>query len=647
MSETDARSAGRPLRMLLTGAIVLAGLYFLRELLIPVVLAVLLAFLLAPAVRWVQRSGLGRMPAVLCVVLLALSLLGAGVWFVGAEAVDVGRQLPEYKHTLRARAQSLRDSITRTVMPVSQAISEIREEMTEPASRPSRAGKSAAAAAPRAAAETAATVATDEPAVAAATDEPAQEKPAEKAEKAALLQLSPALLATLLHPFAVLGLTGVIALFFLTYREDLRDRIIRLCGDAHISLTTSMLTDAGARFSRYFGGLVAVNALTGAAIAGGLFALGVPNALLFGVLTALLRFVPFLGPWLAALFPIGLTLAVFDGWAIPAAVVGLFLLVELIGANLLEPLVYGARIGASPTAILLSMIFWTWLWGAVGLLLATPITVCLVVLGKYVPQMQWLYVLLGNEAVLQPHARFYQRLLALEPDDAIRVFRETAGADRSAAAGFTEVVTPALSLLAAEPQNGAHDAAREQAARQVVEQLLRPLERREPPEAGRAGGGDAGGAVLLPVRGCYDELAAQIVARLHAQRGGGGRVPASNLLISELIESMRDEPAPTILLLSVQADNIRRIELLCKRIRAARPDAAVLIGLWDAGAEPGRVQHRLRRMPHVTLCPTPEAALEALDRVQHQRAIAAAAAPVDTGPAPVMPALAAPAGTPG
>jgi hypothetical protein len=225
-------------------------------------------------------------------------------------------------------------------------------------------------------------------------------------------------LEPVLGPAARVGIAAVFVLFMLLQRDELRDRFIRLVGRGQLHVTTEALDDAARRVSRYLAVQVFINTLNGALVAAGLVIIGLPGALFWGLTAALLRFVPYVGTWVAAVMPIVLSLAVFDGWVRPLLVAGLFLFTDLACASILEPWLFGARTGASPIAILTSTVFWTWLWGGVGLFLATPLTVCLVVIGRYVPQLEFLAVMLGDGPALPAHMRFYQRLLAMDEQGA-------------------------------------------------------------------------------------------------------------------------------------------------------------------------------------------------------------------------------------
>jgi predicted PurR-regulated permease PerM len=228
---------------------------------------------------------------------------------------------------------------------------------------------------------------------------------------------------TLLEVLGTAGVVVVLVVFFLFRREDLRDRFIHLVGKGRLTVTTQMLEDAAARVSRYLSILFLLNVTFGFSIGLGLYLIGIPNPILWGILAAAFRFIPYVGPWIAAVMPIALSLAISTGWVAPILTVSLFVVLELINNNFLEPWLYGRNTGVSAVAVMLAAIFWTWLWGPVGLLLATPLTVCVLVVGKHIPQFAFLDILLGTDPVFEPKMRVYQRLLAGDQEAGCRIVR--------------------------------------------------------------------------------------------------------------------------------------------------------------------------------------------------------------------------------
>ncbi len=260
---------------------------------------------------------------------------------------------------------------------------------------------------------------------------------------------------------ASVGLAVVLVIFMLIERDDLRDRLIRLIGYGRMTVTTKALEDAGARISRYLLMQSIVNSIFGVAVGCGLLLIGLPYAALWGFLAAILRFIPYIGPWVAAIIPSALGLAFFEGWFWPIAVVGLFLILELFTNMILEPLLYGDSAGVSQVALLVSVAFWTWLWGPIGLLMATPLTVCLVVLGKYVPQMEYITVLMSDEPVAEKNIIYYQRLLAMDGVEAAQIVEEYAEANPPEQV-YDKVMVPALNFARLDRERDGLSDAQEQ-----------------------------------------------------------------------------------------------------------------------------------------------------------------------------------------
>ena len=382
--------------MILLCATTVAALYLGRDVLIPLALAILLSFALGPLVTWLYRRGLPRVPAVLTVMLLVTLLIGGFAALVASQLTHLGQQLPTYEANLRAKAREVAAAapgggvIDRTADLLRDFSREIDKITERPPGKAPGAGSADQAA-----------------------DQPAKPIPVEIHEPPPPpLEALSTFVGPLMQPIATAGIVLVFIVFVLLQREDLRDRMIRLFGMSDVHRATAAISDAARRIGRYLLMQLVVNLLYGLPVGVGLFLIGVPNALLWGMLATVLRFIPYLGPILAAILPIALSFAVDTGWTTPILTVALFIGLELFTNNVLEPWLYGSSTGLSPLAIIVAAVFWTTLWGPVGLLLATPLTVCLVVLGRHVPQLQFFEVLLGDQPVLAPEVKFYQRLLA-------------------------------------------------------------------------------------------------------------------------------------------------------------------------------------------------------------------------------------------
>jgi len=477
--------------------VVVVTLYFARDIFIPLALALVLSFLLTPGVRAVERLRVGRVPAVLLVVGLSVTIIAGASWVVAVQITALAQEIPKYRHNIIEKARALRASAT-PFSEVSETVEQISQEIRAPASRPASqpAGPLAIrsqADDPPADPEAAIPLSFGSPALAvpplvarngdqADPRIPGNEIVAsrERSDEPVRVQVVPpgpdladllsGVAGSLAHSAALAGVAAVFCIFFLAYREDLRDRLIRLSGRARIQVTTSALSDVAQSLTRYLVAQVVVNAINGVAVAVGLFMIGVPNAALWGLLSAVLRFVPFVGTWIAAVLPITLSIAVFEGWARPLLVAGWILVVDMISLNVLEPLLYGARTGTSATALVIFAVFCTWLWGGIGLFLATPITVCLVVLGKYIPQLEVLYVLLSDRPALEPHLRLYQRLVARDRDEAIRIVQRAARS-MGPEAIENKLLRPVLAEIGADHRAGVLDRARQAFARETVAEL--------------------------------------------------------------------------------------------------------------------------------------------------------------------------------
>jgi len=358
--------------MLASIVVVVAVLYLAKGVLIPLTLAVLLSFLLSPLCDWLERHRLGRIPAVFATAILGFAVLGAATWTTVVQMTELAPKMPEYQKNLEAKLHSTNAYLSAALIKATQAAEGFGQNFAqlEQAEEPQG------------------TI--DRPYSVRVLSSPSNP-----------LQVLGGTLGTLLEVLASTGMVIVLVVFFLVRREDLRDRFIRLVGTGQVTVTTQMLEDATTRVSRYLSMLFVINTTFGTAIGIGLYVIGIPNAVMWGILAATLRFIPYIGPWIAAAMPLGLSMAISTGWLSPIFTVTLFVILELLSNNVMEPWLYGKNTGMSAVAVLVAAVFWTWLWGIAGLLLATPLTVCLLVIGKHVPQLSFLDTLLGNEPVFE------------------------------------------------------------------------------------------------------------------------------------------------------------------------------------------------------------------------------------------------------
>ncbi|NRO96061.1 AI-2E family transporter [Paraburkholderia sp. NMBU_R16] len=385
----------RALTSLIAGVVVIGALYVGRDVLMPITLAVLLSFVLAPFATALRRVGFGHAPSVIAAVLVALLVLAATSVLIGAQIAQLAGDLPQYEVAVERKAKLLHEETIGRADALLKRASGAFRHIAPPPEPPSNDDRSASR--------------SGRPPMSVEVIEP----------RPSSLKLVQRFVAPVVSPLETAGIVAVIAIFILLQREDLRDRLIRLFGVRDLHRTTTAMNEAALRLSRYFLAQVAINASVGTLICIGLAIIGVPGALLFGVLTALLRFVPYIGAWLAALLAVILAAAIGPGWWMTVWTAILFAVIELTASQFVEPLLYGNSTGLSPFGVIIAAIFWSWIWGPVGLVLSTPLTLCLVTLGRHIERVAFLDVLFGDHPVLTPGENLYQRLLADDAPDAL------------------------------------------------------------------------------------------------------------------------------------------------------------------------------------------------------------------------------------
>jgi predicted PurR-regulated permease PerM len=583
--EFDGLARGEPPRGIfammgvLVTATVIGFLYFAREVFVPITLAVLLSFLLAPAVRWLRRLRVGRVSAVGFTVVIAFLAIGGFAAVVIGEVSSLAEQLPAYQYNLETKIRSLPGIIpgggvfrraTETLRQLSRELSNVQNQ----ANVQNQGG----------AQSTPATTGTSEP-------PPIKPTPVQVvAPELGPLQIVQSMIGPLLQPLAAAGLVVVFVIMILLEREDLRDRLLRLAGRGDLHRTTEAMNDAAQRISRYLLSQLIVNISCGLPIGFGLAFIGIPNAALWGILTVLLRFIPYLGIVMAAAFPLALAIAVSPGWMLFVWAALLFICIELVVSNLVEPLVYGGTTGLSSVALIAAATFWTWLWGPVGLLLSTPMTVCLVVLGRHVPHLQFLNVLLGNEPVLTPEEKFYQRILANDPEEATEQAEEFAK-ERSLVEFFDEIAIPALARAQSDSDRGAlsqEDRATFQSAIEtMVENLSEDEKAPATPERREVLKAEPRPDIICVAgRNELDEAAALLFVNALRLEGRVDLAPplSADTLSADRSHLMLFKDASLVCLSLISTSSPARARYLVRRIRRRAPGAAVLVGLWGSNA---------------------------------------------------------------
>jgi predicted PurR-regulated permease PerM/methylmalonyl-CoA mutase cobalamin-binding subunit len=553
-------------------AVVIAALYLAKGLLVPLTLALLLSFLLSPVCNWLERRGLGRIPAVILTAVLGFTVLGLVVWTAGVQMTHLAPKIPEYQRNLQAKLNSVNQYAATVLSKVTRAAEGVALDSSPsaPASEPTGSSES--------------------PFTVRVLSSPVSP-----------LQVFGGVFGTLAEVLGTTGIVIVLVVFFLLQREDLRDRFIHLVGKGQVTLTTQMLGDAAARVSRYLSMLFIINVTFGICVGVGLYLIGVPNAVLWGIVATTLRFIPYIGPWIAAVMPIGLSLAISPGWLAPLLTVALFVVLELLSNNVMEPWLYGKNTGVSPVAVLVAAVFWMWLWGPVGLLLATPLTVCVLVLGKNIPQLSFLDILLGTEQVFEPKDRIFQRLLAGDQEQAAELFEESLQ-DKPAVVVYDTVLIPALALAETHWQLGELNEGKHTFILQSLKEMIQDLDERQRESqtqintatanqskdgASRSSIAPACGPKILclPARSEADEIAALMAAQVLETTGCAVETIPMTFAADELIDLVNRQTADIICISATPPAAVMHARYLCKRLRAQIPEVKLIVGLWDSHAD--------------------------------------------------------------
>ncbi|MGH9652347.1 MAG: AI-2E family transporter [Bryobacteraceae bacterium] len=561
---------------ILAGVIAIGALYFFKELLIPFALALLFSFLLTPAVTLLEKLRFGRVPSVLIVMVIAFSIAGGLVWMGTQQFTQIVEQLPHYRRNIQEKLRVFGSPHHSGVMKAASTIEHLKTEITSN-------GSSA-----KSRRNTVRRRAVGEPAEAPV---PVQiVHPQHTGVLGSLGIVGPSLARVAAEVAAVIVLT----LFMLINRSQIRNRAFRLFGEGRLVMMTTAVDDAAKRVSRYLLTQSAVNGSFGILLGVGLYFMGVPYAAFWGVFGAMMRFIPYVGTWVAGGCPFLLSLAVFDGWERPLIVLGIFAAIELITSGLIEPWLYATRTGISSLAILLSAAFWTLLWGPIGLILSTPLTVCLAVLGRHIPPLEFLYVLLGDEPVLSPDLHYYQRLLAMDEDEAEEVVEEFYKG-KPLIEVYDSVVIPALQMTRHDRQQHRIEDERVrfiyQNARELVEDLGARATKEEEEEPEKPAADRNLSMLCLPARSEGDELVALMLVQIARSNGYN-----TELLPTELGEErmarIRESRAGIIVVSALPPFALIHARTVCRQVRKLRPDAKLVLGLWRSTVPAEKVRER-------------------------------------------------------
>jgi predicted PurR-regulated permease PerM len=567
---------------IVAAVVVMATLYFARVVFIPLALALLFSLLLAPVVTFLGRIKIPRILAILVVVVMLTGSMGLIGWKTSQQLVNLTNQLPTYKKALEDKIHALKGEQSKSINAASDTVKDLEKEIATavPGAAPGNDTKRTPP------------VPGSTPSRPLSVEIVPPNNPLESVED-------------IFGPLAMVGLVTIFTIFMILGREDLRNRFIRLVGGGRLNVMTQALDEATHRINRYLFLQLAVNSGYGLVIGIALHFIGIPNAALWGVSATILRFLPYVGPPMAALMPVILSLAVFPGWHHAFATLGLFVVLELAVANFVEPFLYGSHIGLSAMAILVAAVFWTLIWGFPGLVLSTPLTVCLVVMGRYVPSLNFLNLILGDEPVMPPQAQYYQRLLATDQNEARHVLEQCLK-EKSLEELYSSVVIPALSLAEQDRHRNELDEETQnfiyQSTREIVEELddispEQPTEgtaenssepsRTESEQTGRIG------VLCIPARDDADDVVAMLLAQLlerQGQRAQSIRIGTTSEMLSQVAESN-----PWLVCISAlppfAMDHARA---LYTKLRAHSPELKIVICLWHFEGDPQKAATRLK-----------------------------------------------------
>ena len=587
---------------LAVAVVVVAALYFAREVLIPITVAVILSFMLAPLVTRLKRWHVPHVAAVLLALVVGLGIVGVVGVVIGTQVAGIAQDIPQYTATIARKVHAIQDMTT-------GRLSGLTERLDRTMGRAAQEATAAQAGVPTG-------------------DVPKAQLVEVQPPPTSAMELARTVLTPIVDPLSTLLIILIVTLFVMMQREDLRDRMIRLFGSNDLQRTTVALDDAGHRLAKYYVAQLAINACFGVVVGLGLWLIGVPSPALWGVTSAVLRFVPYIGPVIAAILPAALAAAVAPGWSMVLWTLGLFVVTETVTGQAIEPLVYGHSTGLSPAAVVIAAIFWTWVWGPIGLLLSTPLTLCLVVLGRHVDQLEFLDVMLGDRPPLTPVENFYQRMLAEDPDEALHQ-AELLLQQRSLTSYYDEVALKGLQLAANDALRGAlgpdkvetikenvkgltddlahHEdrdphpddkAQADQVASKAERDIAKPAAPKDDAPARPELAGDwQGSAPVLCVagKGPLDEAAAAMLAQLLGKHGLGARVAPYGSASRQGIDKLDIDGVAMVCVSYLEiSGSPSGLHYLVRRLRQRLPRAKILVGLWPVdgdAVEDDRIRH--------------------------------------------------------
>ncbi len=553
-------------------AVLLAGvLYFARAILIPITLAVFLTYILAPVVNILHRRGLGRTLSVVVVVGASVMLVGFTGWVVAVQMASLTQSLPGKTQNLKAKIESVKEWMaTHSDDRLTQMINDLSAAIQQPMN--------------------------------AGDPKPTNENSPPPVNTVIIDRRQPSWIANVqgyanpaVEAIEQIAFGFVLVIFMLLQKEDLRNRMLRLIGHGRVTTSTKAIDDGSKRISRYLFAQLLLNGTFGIIIATGLLALGISHALLWGLIAFIMRYAPYVGTWVGLLLPTAFTVAMSDNWWQPAGVFALFITLEVFYNNVLEPRFYGSSLGLSPVAQLVAAAFWSFLWGPIGLILSGPLTMCLLVVGRYAPQFEFLDVILGDEPVLTPPVAYYQRLSARDQDEATTILLAEAETS-STAELYDKVVIPALALARREVERG--NLSEEElafvllATQEITEEVAETKADSTTPPAKAAAPDSRVRVLACPARDELDRVGVELMARLLDPIKWEVEVVAVATLASEILEQIEVKVPNVVLISAIPPGGLAHTRYLLKRIHARFPNLHVVVGRWGPVVEGESQQFR-------------------------------------------------------
>ncbi len=577
---TEAPNSFKPWITFAGSVLIVVVLYWAQAVLVPIALAVLISFVLAPPVTWLERW-IGRVPAVLIAVTLVFALLGLAGWGLARQMENLAEDLPRYRTNILAKIADVRGAGKGgTVEKLQETIEEIKTDL----------GKTEV---PKGKAAPPPVVITSEMASGFST----------------MGWLGP-----FIAPLGTASLVVVLVIFMLLERRDLRDRLIGLFGHGRLTVTTKAFDEAGSRVSRQLLMQSLASLVYGVVAGVGLYLLDVPYPLVWGALGAALRYIPYVGPLIGAAGPILASLAAMPGWTGPLSVVGMFVVLELFTNLVLETVLYAGAAGVSQVALLVSVAFWTWLWGPLGLLMATPLTVCVVVLGRHVPGLASIGTVMGDAPALAPEFTYYQRLLARDPSEAADLI-ERHIKNEPWGSVYDALLLPALNYaerdrlerrLSDEEEGAVIDATRE-----LLVDAAESMRRLQPPPPPPADGAPVLPGPRDPLRvmgyaanGAADELSLTMLGHVLADLPIVIETTKTRVLASELVALVREQGVSVVCIADLPPSPPSKTRYLVKRLHAALPDVRIVVGRWSPEALADESTQALRDAGAALVCTT-------------------------------------------